>query len=88
MLYVVETDAPCTACGDVHHYATKLCTLVVYVDESSARMVAKALDGRVMPIEQVPEDPNHPGELIPHIVYTHLNGLPNPAYPQTRGRIA
>lgn len=86
-LYVVETDAPCTQCGLRHLYATKLCTLVVWVDEASARLAAKACDGIVREIERVPEDPSNPGQLIPVVYYLHKNGRPDPALPAVKGTI-
>jgi hypothetical protein len=87
MMYVVETDAPCTHCGVRHLYATKMCTLVVWVDEPSARLAAKQCDGIVRLIDRVPEDPSNPGELIPHVIYLHKNGRPDPNLPAVKGRI-
>lgn len=86
-MWVVRTDAPCSRCGQRHEYATKMCTLVVYVDGESARMVAKQLGGSAQEILQIPEDPSNPGHPIPHVLYLHRKGLPDPAYPQTRGSI-
>lgn len=81
MLYVVETDAPCTKCGLRHEYATKGCFLVVLRDPVSARILARRCDGKVREIERVPED-------VHYILFTHIDGRPDPALPRTREKLA
>lgn len=80
MYFVVETDAPCVHCGDVHQYATSKCDLAVFVDHNTAAGVAKMTDGIVRPISEVPTG-------ISYMIFVQKDGKPNPAYPQTVSRI-
>jgi hypothetical protein len=78
--YVVETDAPCSKCGDEHGCATSNCDLAVFVDIVTAAGVAKAIGGIVRHIEDVPSG-------ISYMIFVQKDGKPNPAYPQTVSRI-
>jgi hypothetical protein len=80
VLYVVETDAPCTRCGGDHGYATSNCDLAVFVDIATAAGVAKMADGIVRPIERVPPE-------ISYMIFVQKAGKPDPAYPQTVSKL-
>lgn len=76
-LYVVETDAPCKFCGDVHGYVTNLCTLGVWIDYATARWVSSAISGSIVrEIREVPDG-------ISFTLYMHKDGRPNGAVPRT-----
>jgi hypothetical protein len=76
-MYVIETDRPCKVCGDFHGCATTTCNLMVFVDESTADMLARPIEGIVRVIDKVPDG-------VPHTVYLHKNGRPDPAFGAAR----
>lgn len=74
-MYVIETDAPCRHCEKTHGYVTQICSLAVWLNYSSARWVAKHIEGSaVREINAVPED-------ISYTLFVHKNGRPDPSLP-------
>jgi hypothetical protein len=79
--YVVQTDAPCKHCGERHEYTTQFCVLQVYVDVTTAAMVAQLVEGIVRPIEGVPEN-------IDYVLVTLKHGRPDPSVSQSRSTLS
>lgn len=75
-MYVIETDAPCSRCGQQHKYVTTMCQMCVWQDGLTAHFVASKIEGSVVrEIEALPPD-------IPVTIYAHKNGRPDPTIPK------
>jgi hypothetical protein len=76
--YIVETDAPCLACGEIHKYATKGCQLAIWLHSASATRVARRIEGIVRPLRHLPDD-------VSYVLYTtRPDGSRDPNLPEGR----
>lgn len=73
--YIVESDAPCLACGELHGYATSHCQLAIWLHSASAKRVADRIEGIVRPLRFLPDD-------VSYVLFTTLpDGSRDPNLP-------